>query len=1322
MDTGDLGTEEKVTFPHALPEALAPEYILRRWLGSGAFGDVFEACQESTGQAVAIKLLRATESGNARERFRLEMRACAALNHPHVVRLLDAGRDNGDPKAPLFTVYEYVPGDTLADRLARHGMLTVKDAVELMGQVLDGLHAAHRIGIVHRDLKPANIMVTETVGRLHAKILDFGIATWSQSSREAGGVRLTQSGERVGTPAYCAPEQLRGEPTNALVDYYAWGLILLECLTGEHAFGKCAMHEVLYAQFSPDPIPIPKLLATHPLGDILRWTLEKDSTRRASDAGQVLTRLARLSFRGLVDDGGFLLGNTSTSAAGDPASRDTDVGPLIPPQSERRPLTALCCRIGFERALYVDDEEAFDGWLDDLREMMIQSAERNGGRCGTTTGAEFVVYFGLDASEEASTRQAARAALEIRDHAVRRTNLMRAQAGWNIDVRIGLHQGMVTVKDRREHSAIMGATAIIASRLCELAAPGEIAASEATVSFLLDMQQVEIQPEDRVLGSAWYRLSSELNDGRSSAPYGPDMHAKTIGREAELERLARFWQDDAQTSLPCVVLSGPAGIGKTHLARHWQRQLSANGYHLLEARCLPETQGSALYPILRLVRERLGLDGCSREEATRLVEAFITRDGIDPAQNMALLCTWLGLPLGSWSDLAVSPKKKREQFIALMARLVARLAPAPCTLFLEDIHWADPTTVEWLRLLIDSNDEPRPMLCCTLRTGALATDLESRTIGKHAHSELTTLLEHPRTQKIELAPLDELAARELLATVCGPDVDAAPLVQRGAGVPFFLLELVRCRAGVREFVVPPSIAELLRVRMDRLGTAKETAQLAAVLGPEFDYELISELSLRGSELLGDLNHLTSAGMIGLTPTGRYVFAHSLLRDAAYQSLLRKDRQRLHACVASSLLAHDPELERTKPWLLAFHFYRAGETERGLAYGESAAAQALLRFDNLEALGYVRELRGTDPESPAGWLRDVGESAKRSRVELRLLAVEATALMLTRGWADRELSRTCQRATELFVELPNEETLQMRYVLAQYYFSTGWTANPATGDDQRARPRIDALIEAANACGARSFQGLGRMMLAAWYLFQGRLESSIATARSVERGEDTQEAWKYGYDAFLCARSIEFQARWFRGDADVWDFIDETVKLAEAFGHPATLANVKLYLLTPLSLAGKRAETVRICDQILGLCDRYGLQGFPAYALIFKGWAVGDPSLARGAFDALAGAGQRLCEVFCSMMLAESELDAGSTVAAAALIATSEELAVQTGERYILPRVLMLKARCAFRREPSRAAALMNEAVTLATSQGAYGMLERLRAEASDFSAVPLQLP
>src|SRR5262245_36175546 len=263
-------------------------------VGAGSFGRVYRARQLSTGQDVAIKLLRVFEGASAaevtmqRERFRREMRLCAALSHPHIVRLIDSGSLDADT---LYALFEFVPGPTLRQVLLDEQRLDRAEALHLMTQVLDALCCAHAQGIVHRDLKPENIIITRTGLRRNATVLDFGLGGFTEGAVAGDALRLTASRELMGTPSYAAPEQLRGEMPSTRSDLYSWGLVLLECLTGEVAMSGRTAHEAIMMQMGPDPVPIPSWLREQRLGRLLAAVTAKEADARDVPVESLLAAL-----------------------------------------------------------------------------------------------------------------------------------------------------------------------------------------------------------------------------------------------------------------------------------------------------------------------------------------------------------------------------------------------------------------------------------------------------------------------------------------------------------------------------------------------------------------------------------------------------------------------------------------------------------------------------------------------------------------------------------------------------------------------------------------------------------------------------------------------------------------------------------------------------------------------------------------------------------------------------------------------------------------------------------------------------------------------
>jgi serine/threonine protein kinase len=286
----------------ALGAIFRERYEIREALGEGGFGTVYKAVQLATGQAVAIKVLRLPEGGAPQgiekrvARFQREMQICAQMRHPNIVGLIDSGQAEG---GIVYSIFEYLPGQNLAELLVKEGRLEPVEARHFMVQVLDALACAHGAGVVHRDLKPANIMIISTGARRNAVVLDFGISALTEEAQRDEGARLTMTNECIGTPAYAAPEQLRGHPPTPRTDLYAWGLVFLECLTGRRVFDGHAFAEVVFKQLSPDPIPVPSAIADHALGRILRRVTAKDAAARDATADTLLREVEGCDLSGL---------------------------------------------------------------------------------------------------------------------------------------------------------------------------------------------------------------------------------------------------------------------------------------------------------------------------------------------------------------------------------------------------------------------------------------------------------------------------------------------------------------------------------------------------------------------------------------------------------------------------------------------------------------------------------------------------------------------------------------------------------------------------------------------------------------------------------------------------------------------------------------------------------------------------------------------------------------------------------------------------------------------------------------------------------------
>jgi len=289
---------------HKLQKSLRHKYIIHSKIGEGGYGLVYKATQICTGQPVAIKTVKFIDGldectrKQQIDRFEREVQMCSEISHPNIVKVLDRGATKANIP---FAIFEYLSGETLKDYIIKENGLSVMETVNLMGQVLEALICIHAKGIVHRDLKPNNIEVIRRGSRSYIKILDFGTGIFSNRSHN-NYKNSTDVGEYgIGTPLYCAPEQLRGEPSTTKSDLYAWGLIFLECITGEPVMKGNNIADIIKLQLNTDSIQIPNAIVNHPLGVLLRIVLQKNAKDRVCSARQILKEFSEINFRTIVD-------------------------------------------------------------------------------------------------------------------------------------------------------------------------------------------------------------------------------------------------------------------------------------------------------------------------------------------------------------------------------------------------------------------------------------------------------------------------------------------------------------------------------------------------------------------------------------------------------------------------------------------------------------------------------------------------------------------------------------------------------------------------------------------------------------------------------------------------------------------------------------------------------------------------------------------------------------------------------------------------------------------------------------------------------------
>lgn len=434
----------------ALIGPLIQGYRLIELIGEGGFGRVYKAVQLRTEQLVAIKLLKDSKHSSQHQidRFERETQLCAQISHPNIVKLLDKGHtEDGD----LFAAFEYIEGETLKNRIIRKGVLSGVETGLLMAQVLDALSCAHEQGIVHRDLKPQNLMVGETSASMHIKVLDFGVGAFTEDFRTDDYKSLTITKETLGTPTYSAPEQLWGEPPTVKSDLYAWGLIVLECLTGTPVMGGNSLAEVFEKQINAEDVVIPDNILEHPLGDLLKRVLEKKTEKRVGSATRLYQECLEIDFNTLVVQA---VAPVSYEAIDD-TTMDNDLAVVLG-KIHQQQITVFCLQLDLhipEDSL-LENEKLMSIQKDQLNRC-ISIVQSNGGYLANSFGNKLTFYFGYPKQNETHTQVAGQVALELMHHIQEQHKVLQKLYSFTLDTRMSIHTGEVLVKQNHEPEGLV---------------------------------------------------------------------------------------------------------------------------------------------------------------------------------------------------------------------------------------------------------------------------------------------------------------------------------------------------------------------------------------------------------------------------------------------------------------------------------------------------------------------------------------------------------------------------------------------------------------------------------------------------------------------------------------------------------------------------------------------------------------------------------------------------------------------------------------------------------------------------------------------------
>lgn len=946
------------------------------------------------------------------------------------------------------------------------------------------------------------------------------------------------------------------------------------------------------------------------------------------------------------------------------------------PGPERRQLTVMFCDLVGSTAL----SQQLDA--EDLRELMraYQEAaghviERYEGHVAQYLGDGLMVYFGWPQAHEDDAARAVRAGLDV----VKVVHALPAPE--RLRVRVGIATGPVVVGETGAGDAsipkmAVGETPNLAARVQGLAGPDEVVIAPTTHRLVSDAIDALDRGEHMLKGivepvRVWQVLGLSPAGSRFEAASLMRGLTPLVGREEEIGLLRSRWVQTHEGDGQVVLLSGEAGIGKSRLLDVLKREVAPDPQGRWECRCSPYHGHSALYPFIDLFRRALALEPDEPPEAKlRKLETAQAQYGFFLADTVPIWASLLSISLPDrYAPLSLSPQRLRRRTLEVIVALLLAVAERrPMLVLVEDLHWSDPSTMELLDLILEQVPTTRILALFTFRPEfrppwAPRSHMTALTLNRFTQAQASRMVQRVAGDK----PL--------------PIEVVAQVVSRTDGVPLFVEELTKmvleaglvdAREGRYELAgpipalaIPTTLQDSLMARLDRLETAKEVAQLGAVLGRAFPYGLLRAVAQLDETALQDaLARLVDAELLyrrGLPPRATFIFRHALIQEAAYQSLLKSTRQHSHLRVAQVLAAQFPDVAETQPELLAHHYTEAGLEEQAIPYWHQAGQRASERSANVEAIAHLT--------TGLTLVKHLPETRQHAMQELDLQLAVGPALMATKSYGAPEVAQAYLRARELGQEVGEAPQL--------FTATWGlWLHHQHRAQLTRARALADEVLALAEQ------QADTAVRLQAHHAGWTTL-FSVPDLRSV-RGHTEQgialynlhdhrtHAFTYGgHDPGVCARSHSALTLWFLGYPDqALERADDAVTLAEQLSHPFSLvlaltfsAFVHQYRHEVDVVQERAAAAIALCNEH-GIAPQYVALGdvLRSWACVAEGRAEEGIALARQGLGALRATGVGLRGSFCLALLAQAYAHIGQADEGLEVLGEALDSVEKTGER------------------------------------------------------------